>query len=460
MNGGYQAASTLTEHEGRSTLALATALGVTADGLVDNPTFFSGFPDRPDVLAAGLLAVADVAGTRYADFGLAQRVANLDPVVTAGGDVLRFESFSACNGVHARLDVLAEGLGASTVGFGTTNVDINSPLRAALARTSRTDTLHLTVGHEGLTASTPAASHVERKVSLPDRWVRGFAEVPTISASMSHCGTILGGPAISKLLGALPRGAPPGPFLHLVPAPSSWRIATHRSERSIPLPGATRLRGCERVTRHARRLDVHASPTGSTAWVFELPGSRLTLVLSPEPYRAFSGEGGLLMWLNDPSAQSHGLTLLPLLGWGPTIDPERLAHVSGLSTSKVATGLAWLAASGCLGYDLTARAWFHRELPVDVAQVLRRNPRLVSAQRLLERHGVSQVERGSWLVAGSGEVLYQVRTDRPAGTSRGTLELSRPTLVCRCPWEEKHHGTRGPCKHVLAVALSLRGQSV
>ena len=148
---------------------------------------------------------------------------------------------------------------------------------------SRTETLHLAVGHDGLTASTPAASHLERKVSLPYCWVRGFAEVPTMSASMSHRGSLVG-PAVSKLLGALPRVAPPGPFLHLVPAPGSWRIATHRSERSIPLPGATRLRGSERVTRHARRLDVYASPTGTTAWVFELPGSRLTLVLSPEPY--------------------------------------------------------------------------------------------------------------------------------------------------------------------------------
>ncbi|WP_141014320.1 SWIM zinc finger family protein [Nocardioides sambongensis] len=456
MSGGYTTASTLREHAGTSRLALATALGVTPDGVVNNPMFFSGFPDRPDVLAAGLLAVADVAGSRYADVGLSQRVASLDPVVTAGGDILRFESFSTCNGVHARLDVLAEGLATSTVGFGTTNVDINPPLRAALARTSRTEALHLSVGHGGLTASTPGASHVERKVSLPDRWVRGLAEVPTISASMSHRGTVRG-PAIRKLLGALPRVAPPGPFLHLVPAPGSWRIATHGSERSIPLPGATRLRGSERVTRYARQLDVYSSPTGTTAWVFELPSSRLTLVLSPEPYRAFSGEGGLLMWLKDPSAETCGLELLPHLGWGHIIDPGRLADVSGMSPSEVTTSLAWLAASGRLGYDLSANAWFHRALPVDVAAVLRRNPRLLSAQRLLEQDKVSQIEPGTWLVARSSNATYQVRADRAAGKPSEALEFSRPTLVCRCPWEEKHHGTRGPCKHVLAVAMSLRG---
>ena len=458
MSGDYKAASTLTEHEGTSTLALATALGVTPDGLVENPTFFSGFPDRPDVLAAGLLAVADVAGTRYADFGLAQRVANLDPVVTAGGDILRFESFSACNGVHARLDVLAEGLGASTVGFGTTNVDINPPLRAALARTSRTETLHLTVGHEGLTASTPAASQSNARSPCP---TVGSEASPRSPPSTPPCRTAAPSSDPPSASCSAPshasRHRAPSFTSCLRPAPGASPPTAPNAPSPYPAPPGSEAPNASRGTHDGSTST--SPPTGSTAWVFELPGSRLTLVLSPEPYRAFSGEGGLLMWLNDPSAETYGLALLPLLGWEPTIDPDRLANTSGLSTSKVTTGLAWLAASGRLGYDLTARAWFHRELPVDVAKVLRRNPRLLSAQRLLEQDKVSQVEPGTWLVAGSGKATYQIHADKPAGTSSDTLEFNRPKLVCQCPWEEKHHGTRGPCKHVLAVALSLRGES-
>jgi hypothetical protein len=134
---GYLVESTLTRAAGRERLDLATSLGVTPTGLVENPVFFTGFVTRPDVASCGLLAVADVAASRYADAGLAKRLANLDPVVTASGDRLRFESFSACNSVHARFDLLPEGLGSSEVGFGTTNVDINQPLRTALARVGR-----------------------------------------------------------------------------------------------------------------------------------------------------------------------------------------------------------------------------------------------------------------------------------------------------------------------------------
>ena len=87
---------------------------------------------------------------RYADLGLAKRLANLDPVVTASGDRLRFESFSACNGVYARFDLMPDGIDSGEVGFGTTNVDINPPLRAALASVPRGELLHLAVGSDEL----------------------------------------------------------------------------------------------------------------------------------------------------------------------------------------------------------------------------------------------------------------------------------------------------------------------
>ena len=189
---GYRAASELTSNARGAQLDLATALGATPAGLVDNPVFFTGFLTRPDIAACGMLAVADVAGSRYADVGLMARLANLDPVVTASGDRLRFESFSACNGVHARLDLLPEGLGSGEVGFGTTNVDINQPLRTALARVERHEALHLSVGRDELRASSLRGTHVERKVSLPERWIRGLAEVPALTESMTRVGQLTG----------------------------------------------------------------------------------------------------------------------------------------------------------------------------------------------------------------------------------------------------------------------------
>ena len=220
---GYGAASALVDAPGGPRLGLETATALTPSGLMERPVFFAGFPSRPDVVAAGLLAVADVAASRYADAGLMQRVANLDPVVTASGDRLRFESFSACNSVHARLDLLPAGIDEGEIGFGTTNVDINQPLRSALAGLGSRALLHLTVGPDEVRAATPDTQHVERKVALPDRWVRGLAEVPTVTAAMRHV-TQLTGPEIDRLARALPRSAPPGPVLHLMPGPRGPRL--------------------------------------------------------------------------------------------------------------------------------------------------------------------------------------------------------------------------------------------
>lgn len=437
---GYAASSAVVlDGPGGPRLGLETATARTPVGLVERPTFFSGFPARPDVLAAGLLAVADVAASRYADAGLAKRLANLDPVVTASGDRLRLESFSACNSVHARLDLLPDGIDVAEVGFGTTNVDVNLPLRTALARLDSAAPLHLTVGPDELRAATLEAQHVERKVTLPDRWVRGLAEVPSVTAGM-HDVAELSSSDVARFARDLPRSTPPGPVLHLLAGRGGPRLLPRALPGTVAIPGAARLRGMERVLRFTRRLSVHADTHGATAWVFHLPGARLTLALTADPYRGFSGEGRLLLRLAQADSAVLGRHLLSLLDWSPYVDADALGEAARLPVRDVASGLAWLAASGRLGHDLAERTWFHRELPVDSEKVLRRNPRLRDAQALA-LDGVRRTGPSSWAVRGSeGEHVVQGE--------------ALDDLACSCPWAESHAAGRGPCKHVLAVVLA------
>ncbi|MEU8191190.1 SWIM zinc finger family protein, partial [Micromonospora carbonacea] len=158
----------------RSGLALSTS-----GGPAPNPRFFSGFLTTPQAAAVGLLAVAEVARTRYFR---PVSPASLDPVVTGSRDRLRFESFSGCCGVYARLDALPEGLDGDVLEHGTTNVDVNNPLREALSRVGGLDPLRLSVGPDDLTVETMDGAVVEKKVPLPQRWLRGFAEVQVLAA--------------------------------------------------------------------------------------------------------------------------------------------------------------------------------------------------------------------------------------------------------------------------------------
>ena len=188
----------------------------TCGGPAANPRFFAGFLTAPAAAAAGLLAVAEVARTRYHQ---PVNPASLDPVVTGSRGRLRFESFSGCCGVYARMDVLPAGLDGEISGHGTTNVDVNPPLREALARVGGIEPLHVAVGPDDLTVSTMDGSVVERKVPLPGRWLRGFAEVHVLTAGFEPRAEI---PATEAAA-----------FLRRLPA------ATDRSVRPLPKPATS-----------------------------------------------------------------------------------------------------------------------------------------------------------------------------------------------------------------------------
>jgi hypothetical protein len=125
----YLRPSALHDSTAGHTLALETSGSATPAGEVANPRFFNGFLTAPRRRRCSRSPMWQPPATTYRPSANAW----LDPVVTADGDRLRLESFSGCCGVYARLDVLAPGLDGDDVGHGTTNVDVNPPLRRALA---------------------------------------------------------------------------------------------------------------------------------------------------------------------------------------------------------------------------------------------------------------------------------------------------------------------------------------
>ncbi|MGW7569217.1 SWIM zinc finger family protein [Streptomyces tendae] len=443
----YRRPSVLESAASGQRLGLETSRGATPAGAVAHPRFFAGFLTSPQKASAALLAVADVAAARYFQ---PQLRASLDPVVTAGGDRLRFESFSGCGGVYARMDVLEAGLDGGEVGRGTTNVDVNDPLREALSRIGADDPLHLRVGPEELAVTTLDGPVVEKKVPLPDRWLRGFAEAQVIAAGFDLRAELDAAEAV-RFLRALPRGGRSGaPGLRwVVPSGRSLRPTTRAVPGAVCLPGPERLVALQRVLRHATALRVYgpalapgAAGTAS-AWEVLLPGMRLTLTLSPDASRGFSGEGGVLDALATDEAAEDAELVSVLLAWEPRIDIADLAAASGLTTERVRAALVRLGTSGRVGYDTAEAAYFHRELPYDAERVERHNPRLRSARALVAAGAVALDGAIGTVTAEDGHV-HRVREE--AGV-----------LSCSCLWWAKYRGGRGPCKHALAVRMVRRG---
>ena len=363
-------------------------------------------------------------------------------MITANGDRLRLESFSGENGVHARLDLLPEGIDTADVGHGTTNVDVNAALRLALASLPRNELLHLDVGGEGLHVATLEATHVERPVDLPERWVRGLAEVGGVAHAMTPLIRLDAATALA-FLGTIPAGIP-GPTLALGAAGGRLRPMP-ASRAQVVVAGTSRLSSLTRLGRHLHALEVFTHPAGYSGWVAHLPGARLTLLLTPEVYRGFSGEGQLLESLQQAGAAEVTATpvqrVLEHLAWEARIEAAALVTATGLSAAQVEGALAILASSGRIGFDLVDQHWFHRELPLDISAIERRHPRLVKAQRLVAE-GAVRVDPTSqhprWAVTSSGQDRWV------------TLDPQE----CTCEWWARYRGGRGPCAHVVAVQLS------
>jgi len=210
--------------------------------------------------------------------------------------------------------------------------------------------------------------------------------------------------------------------------------------------GPHRLAELGPLFRFARGLraygpDVDAGAAEApSAWELDLGSARFTLTLSAEKYRGFSGEGALLELLADEDVAADALLVGAVLDWNSRIDARLLGTELAIGSERVSSALAYLAASGRVGYDLADESYFRRELPFGPA-LETMHPRLASARAL--------VESGAVTLSGGGAVVR-------SGDSAHRVTIGDGTSRCTCPWWGKHQGSRGPCKHVLAARLAGR----
>jgi SWIM zinc finger len=422
-----------------STVSSAGIFLAASSSSASSAPFFSGCLAAPRRGADLALTIAQVVRTRfYSPPGLVQRlIQQADPVITCGGEMVRFEGFSACCGVYARLDLSDSAFAADQFEPGTANVDFNPPMRAALAKLQDGERTRLTVSKAGFALAAPSGEAFERRVPLPVRWLKGFVEVQAHQVRMGPRFAISGAMA-QRFLRDLPRRRTTGKIF-VSPMGNTVRLSQTASVGGVPVSGIDRLRILADVARHAVELEVYASADGATAWRLNTPDARLFVVLSSEPSRGFSGERQVLGALAEGSTVTARLRAL--LRWKTDLDNRALAVELSASEAEIAAGLAELATSGLVGYDLAEAKYFHRELPFDLALVTKLHPRLVDARKLVSA-GQVEIESGSataWVRGTEGEYLLR----RGEGGWR-----------CVCPWAAKHGSSRGPCKHILAVQIA------
>jgi hypothetical protein len=432
-------------------LDLATSRAPAAEGA---DPFLRARVLRPRLAALVMRLVSDVVRSRHhIPAAMLERILlQADPVLTWGGGVLRVEGFSSCCGMYARADLSGALLAVSEARPGTTNVDFNAEMRAALAQVRDGDALELAVGGPGVAltheAGGSARTVLERKVKLPSRWLRGFLEVQAIQRRMEPR-LELDRAAAVRFLRGLPRAGRSSAAVWVIPSGRSARLGAAPREGAVRVAGLSRLRALEAGLSIADKLVLHEDPrTGASAWCLAGDGLALTVVLSPETWRGFSGEGQTLSAL--AATEPRVARVRAMLAWQSELTGADVAARAELDGAAAEAAMAWLAARGLVGYDLSRSSWFHRVLPFDLEETRRlvheQQPRLEAARELVAAQAVriaARSDEGLEAEVRSQEVVHRVRW-------RGHEQR------CTCTWFAQHQGERGPCKHVLAVELALQ----
>ncbi|TXI86183.1 MAG: SWIM zinc finger family protein [Chryseobacterium sp.] len=409
------------------------------DKNTDIPCFFWGNVRQPFILARCLITLSNIVKSSF-NLSPFQMALLKDPIVTAGNERLRFEGFSHCAGVYARIDVLPEGLDGEFLENGTTNVDFNQPMITALGSILPNEEIMLSVGQKEVGLYKGESKIIERKVPLPAKWIKGLGTVQ-VYLSESEKRHTFNKIQTQQLFRGMPKGVVKSDY-YLIVRGNKPVFSPVKSADSVCIGGLHRLRLLEPLLPYIDGLQVFAHANmQSTTWQLNMGNIRLSFSLSRECWRGFSGEGAVLDSLISDVPDEWIDALDKYAYANQSFNPGRLTLEENIRFDNVKNSTGRLAAMGLLGYDLNDREFFYRRLPFKLSRIIGLNPRIKNAEKLIEDGKVeilnNNKERTEARVRGTGvhhTVIIQEEKER-----------------CTCEWFSKYQGERGPCKHVLAV---------
>lgn len=428
----------------------------------------------------------------------------LDPVITVHPDRVFFEAFSQDQSVYGALIVdpkLFDTMG--DVVTGTTNIDFSAWLWGALGemRTSRSTTFR--IGPEGFEVATSSAGgRFEKKVDLPETWVRGFLQV---QAAMGLPGTRVSVKPID-LLAAIrtlgqnkakvsPRGLryefEPGQDVKLVLEPwetvVTFEGASHNytERKTTRVWGRRRLKLIEGLLPFADQVDIYLKGRALPSfYAVKLPGMTFLLGVTGWSGAAFTNTGGFDLLASGTAEDDPKLpAALDLLRKNYHISIDQLAEALAIDKTAASRILVRLCRQGRAMFDVEARDYRHRELfekPADEATYFPPDLRQELANAFLAKNevkvasctveetrkirafrdpntGDAKEKIVREIVYSDWRILGEVAEQKPveiAVNDNGRIIFGR----CSCPHFAEHLLNQGPCEHMLALFKASESQ--
>jgi hypothetical protein len=403
----------------------------------------------------------------------------LDPVITIHPDELFFECFSEDESTYGKLgcnyNVFKE---INDYKCGTTNVDYSSGLYEEFQKIRDYKETELKVDPTGFTVqTTQEEAFKEKKIDLPDSWVRGFLQVssamtlPTIQVEL-HPMDIY---SICLLLRRFkekrgPRSLryilEPGHPVKVVLEPWGKEIVCARSvytgtvSQEIRTWGRRRLLILERLIPVAKKFTVHLLGTGLPAfYIADLGDMNFTLGLSGWTSNDWSHAGNFDLLAPrltvDDATKQQVFAALQKEWLGKS---AQIAQKLNIDTAKVSGALSVYTQAGRVIYDLNSDVYRLRELsrePLPFDKLRFDNPREEMAAQLLTTQEIkvsSQALPDNCLQL-TGTVKSARKTFNPQLVIDGDEKIK--SAHCDCSYYIENKLYKGPCEHMLAMRQSF-----
>ena len=401
----------------------------------------------------------------------------LDPVITVHPDEVFFECFSQDESSYGRLGASYEVFkNIGNFSCGTTNIDYSSALYDEFQKIRSYKTTKFEVDPSGFDVQTQGEQEFkEKKIDLPDSWVRGFLQVNSAMAlparvielhpmDVYNVCFILRRHKEKKGPRSMRYQLTPGEPVRIVFDPWGTEVVCRRSEyrgkdkEEIRVWGRRRLHILERLIPVANKFTVHLLGAGLPSfYVADLGDMTFTLGLSGWTANDWSTAGNFDLLA--PRADVDDFTKRRVFEalkekWLDT--PDALANRIAVPRAAVLGALGAWTQAGRAMFDLAKNVYRARELsrePLPMDKLRFSNPREEAATRLLQGNGVQSTMRPT--VDGgmelSGTVKDRSHTYKPRLVIDGDARIK--SGECDCNYFQQNKLFKGPCEHMLALRM-------
>jgi hypothetical protein len=426
-----------------------------------------------------------------------------DPVISVHPDEVSFEAFSRDESTYARLGVRHDLFGRiDELHCGTTNIDFSAGLHHELERMRTYRRTRMDIDPSGLLVATEDEVKREKKIDLPETWVKGFLQVhSTMSMGLTrfhmapvdlynicrflrrHRARVSPRSLRYELNPGQPVRAVLEPWEHVIELTPAATVDGGRPLSRAETPGAVyegskplsirtwgrdRLQTLARLLPVCRRIDVFLAGYGlPSIYVLDLGPLTFTLALSGWTDNDWTGGAGKFDLLTrrlkaTPGELAQAYSVLKQVRVG---SDGALANAMNLSVEKTRSALSYLCQIGRAMFDLAGGVYRQRDLFPEPFTVEEATAAVFAPPAATPEEKAAQAifQRGDARITARRPVSTGYKL---TGSARGADgQRVRPLMhvdheghiieaTCTCGFYKKFKLTRGPCEHLLALRLA------